>query len=553
MTDKHSLSTADFGQALGRSRTLRARIVLCLLLIAVYLVLEWFSFLQDFSGLPVSPWNPGLGVVFAFILARGWFYGGVLFVGILLAELVLLGTTASGYAVVLVAAISSCIYTAAAYVVRIAIKDDLEFDHVKSVAALIVGGAGGAMFTALILYNLFIGWETAHGQILLQMFIGDAAGIAVMTPLTLRLLRVNFSDVFPLQKYDRLLEVPLHVFAHCVALFMVTWDGFGDFYVLVVPIVVTAARFGYDGACVAVAGVQFGLGAILHALGADANVFFEFQSSLLALTIAGLLVGAEVNARMRSERLVKEAEARLQDMKDEATQAGRLALVESMASSLAHEINQPMTAARALLRTSQVLMSGQKLDLPRAEKNVETAILQIDHAANVLRRMREFLKRRRLSLSWVSTRELLNEALILSRTATSNPVTIEADPGADDVTLAVDRIQIQQVFLNLIRNAVESIESDPSIRGRVIISARRDSTPERVEFSVLDNGPGIDPERHKHVFEPMRSSKDEGLGLGLAICLTIIEAHGGKIWLHSGQAGSTEFRFWIPVDRTEGR
>ena len=212
-----------------------------------------------------------------------------------------------------------------------------------------------------------------------------------------------------------------------------------------------------------------------------------------------------------------------------------------------------MTAARALLRTAQVLMSSKKVDLPRAEKNVETAILQIDHAANVLRRMRDFLKRRRLSLSWVSTRELLNEALILSRTATSNPVVIEADPAADDVTLAVDRIQIQQVFLNLIRNAVESIDGDPSIRGRVVLSARRGSTPERVEFSVLDNGPGIPLERHKHLFEPMRSSKDEGLGLGLPICLTIIEAHGGKIWLHSGQAGATEFRFWIPVDRTEGQ
>lgn len=542
----------DIVPALGRSRMLRARLVLCALLIAIYLVLEWFSFLQEYSGLPLSPWNPGLGVIFAFILARGWYYGLILFAAILLSELILLKTAMPWHLVLFVAAVSSCIYTLAALATRAAIRADLEFDRVSSVAGLILGGAMGSLLVSLLLSSLFIGWGPSQNNILLHMFIGDAAGIAVMTPLTLRLLRIDPRRLFPLRTTRRLLEIPFHLLALGLALFLVTWDGFDDFYILVVPIVVTAARFGYDGACVMIAGVQFGLGGILHALGADATAFFDFQTSLLALTIAGLLVGAEVNARVRSERLVKEAESRLQDMKDEVAQAGRLALLEGMATSLAHEINQPMTAARALLRSAQLLLTGKGADLPRAEKNVETAIAQIDHAANVLRRMRDFLKRRRLTLSWVSVREILNETLTLSRTETP-AVRIEVDLASDDVTLAVDRIQIQQVLLNLIRNAVESIAGDPSIRGRVVIAARRYANPERVEFSVTDNGPGIPPDRQKHVFEPMRSSKDEGLGLGLAICLTIVEAHGGKIWLHSGQAGSTEFRFWIPVDRTEAQ
>jgi two-component system sensor kinase FixL len=115
-------------------------------------------------------------------------------------------------------------------------------------------------------------------------------------------------------------------------------------------------------------------------------------------------------------------------------------------------------------------------------------------------------------------------------------------------------VQLQQVVLNLIRNSIDAIAAmRPSATARSIkLEARQLSTPGRVEFSVLDSGPGIDEETAQRLFEPLMTSKLEGLGLGLAICTSIVEAHGGKLWLHSRAPGATEFRFTIPLENPRG-
>jgi two-component system sensor kinase FixL len=161
--------------------------------------------------------------------------------------------------------------------------------------------------------------------------------------------------------------------------------------------------------------------------------------------------------------------------------------------------------------------------------------------------MRDFLKRRQLNLTRVSTKDLLTQAPLLSRSQIRGDVVIDAEMGAENYHVDADRVQIMQVFLNLIHNSVQSIHADPSIRGRVTIGAEHKTDPERIEFFVRDNGPGVPPKRRKNLFEPLRTTKSDGLGLGLPICLTIVEAHGGQIWLENGQAGATEFRFWLPA------
>jgi two-component system sensor kinase FixL len=111
-----------------------------------------------------------------------------------------------------------------------------------------------------------------------------------------------------------------------------------------------------------------------------------------------------------------------------------------------------------------------------------------------------------------------------------------------------DRIQIEQVVLNLIRNATEAISGAEKNNGAIRISAATLAEPSRIEIAVADNGPGIAPHLAQSMFEPMTTSKQEGLGLGLSICLTIVESHGGRIWLQSGEPGRTEFRFWLPLE-----
>jgi signal transduction histidine kinase len=179
-----------------------------------------------------------------------------------------------------------------------------------------------------------------------------------------------------------------------------------------------------------------------------------------------------------------------------------------------------------------------------------TAIAQIDHAANVLRRTRDFLKRRSLIVSPVNVRSLVDETLLLARPeAEARGVMLDADLENAYLSVMADRVQLQQVLLNLIHNAVEA-RPEKADRGIVRITVERKSNPDRMEFAVADNGPGIPAKLRKGLFDPMRTSKREGLGLGLAICLTIVEAHRGRIWLHSGAPGATELRFWIPLENT---
>lgn len=541
------------GAPLGTSRMLRARVLFLAALVAGYLVLEWFSFLQEFSGLPVTPWNPGLGLLFAILILRGPQYGLLLFFAILLSEIIILERRPDWPITVLIALIASTCYAAAAAGIRTFIGPNIQFDRPRDVVGLLGGAAVGAIFVAILLPGFFIFNIEWQQSVMLQIFIGDMVGIAVMTPLALRLAQADPGRLRMPSAWT-LTEIVLHAVGLGTALTLVgLWvapGGFESFYLLFVPVVITAVRFGFDGACIALAAVQFGLGAILHWMGADVTTFTEFQMSLLALTTTGLFVGAEVNARIRSERLVKEAEAKLAEMKVEAAQAGRLALVDSMASTLAHEITQPMTAARALMRTAQVLIAGATPDLPRAETNMGTAIAQIDHAANVLRRTRDFLKRRSLIVSPVNVRSLVDETLLLARPeAEARGVMLDADLENAYLSVMADRVQLQQVLLNLIHNAVEA-RPEKADRGIVRITVERKSNPDRMEFAVADNGPGIPAKLRKGLFDPMRTSKREGLGLGLAICLTIVEAHRGRIWLHSGAPGATELRFWIPLENT---
>jgi len=109
-------------------------------------------------------------------------------------------------------------------------------------------------------------------------------------------------------------------------------------------------------------------------------------------------------------------------------------------------------------------------------------------------------------------------------------------------------VQLQEVILNLVRNAAEAIADARTPSGRIMVVARRLEAPARIEISVVDNGPGVTAEVAERLFHPLTTSKTDGLGLGLSISASIVEAHGGRIWLQTGKAGATEFRFSLPLE-----
>ena len=233
-------------------------------------------------------------------------------------------------------------------------------------------------------------------------------------------------------------------------------------------------------------------------------------------------------------------------MQTQAGRAARFNLVSGMASALAHEINQPITAARALARSVQQILRSPDADRERADNNLSGVIVQIDHAGGVVRRMREFLRRGRPAFSTLEVRAVLDDALVLANTeAAANRISISLDIGDALPTIIGDGIQLQQVVLNLVHNAVEAIVETRRPDGRIRISAHRSLHEPTVEIGVVDNGGGVSP--GLQLFEPLISSKKDGLGLGLSICASIVQAHGGRIWLQSSDTQATEFRLSLPI------
>jgi len=158
----------------------------------------------------------------------------------------------------------------------------------------------------------------------------------------------------------------------------------------------------------------------------------------------------------------------------------------------------------------------------------------------------------RPQISTINVPLMLDDTLMLIRPeALSKHVEIDSDCPADLPPVYGDRIQLQQVVLNLLRNAVDSIAESGRPDGRIRLAATRSASSAHLEIRVLDNGPGIPADRVEHLFTPLTTSKKEGLGLGLSICLAIVEAHGGRIWLHSNEAGATEFRLSLPPEPPE--
>ena len=527
--------------------------------VVAYVALEWISFIHESNGLPLTPWNPGVGLVFACMILGGLHYGLVLFAGVIIAEIAVLRSDLGWPVIAGIGATVAAGYTLVAVVVRNQFRLDIGLRHLRDIVILLVAAfIGAALVTVLLAAVLLAGARLSLGEIILvapTFIVGDVLGIAVTTPLVLRFARGWREGTFDLV-VARIPEFVLFVIVTAMALWVIaktaTADGYSLFYLLFFPVVLGAVRHGLDGACVTLAATQFALVGLLHYHGHDWRIFTEFQMLMFVLTATGLIVGVVVSERQATERIARESEAKLKEKEAEVAHAARFTLVSGMATALAHEINQPMAAARALGRSVQELLRNPQADRNRVDQNLTRLVAEIDLAGGILRRMRDFLRRGRPQISTIDVAPMLDDTLTLIRpVAGSKQIEIDLDCPAGLPVAHGDRIQLQQVILNLVRNAVDAIAESGRSDGRILITAWRGESPPHLEIGVLDNGAGIPADRVDHLFRPLATSKKEGLGLGLSICLSIVEAHGGRIWLHSQEPGATEFRISLPLEPPE--
>ena len=238
-------------------------------------------------------------------------------------------------------------------------------------------------------------------------------------------------------------------------------------------------------------------------------------------------------------------ELRLHDLQDALTHVSRVTAMGTLATSIAHELNQPLTAIANYVQTaSEMLADPSAENIALIREALDECAAQSIRAGQIVRRLRDFISRGETERQIVALPRLVNEASALAFAGTgSRSVEFEVriDPSAE--LLLVDRIQIQQVLLNLIRNAVEAMETSPFKRLELSSSKIHEG---HVRVTVADSGPGLAPQVAAQLFQPFMTTKAAGMGLGLSICRTIVEAHGGKIWAEPSSLGGTAFHFTLP-------
>jgi two-component system sensor kinase FixL len=215
-----------------------------------------------------------------------------------------------------------------------------------------------------------------------------------------------------------------------------------------------------------------------------------------------------------------------------------------MASTLAHELNQPLSAIANYMKGSRRLLEGSTDErAAMVREALDKAAEQALRAGQIIHRLRDFVARGESEYRVESVQKLVEEACALALVGAKDlgvRVRFHFDQGAD-LALA-DRVQVQQVLLNLVRNAIEAMQQSDT---RELILSAMPAPDKMIRISVSDTGPGIAPEVSNQLFQPFVSTKRQGMGVGLSISRTIIEGHGGRIWVDSKPGGGATFSFTL--------
>lgn len=242
----------------------------------------------------------------------------------------------------------------------------------------------------------------------------------------------------------------------------------------------------------------------------------------------------------------QKVQLRFRDLQAELAHVGRLSELGTLASSLAHELNQPLTAIASYCQGASDLLEGEPAaeKLGMAREALRDTAEQAIRAGQIVKRMRDFLSHGESEHHLESLSKLVTEANALALVGSREygiETQVHLDADADRVF--VDRIQIQQVLVNLIRNAIEAMMDSPA---RVLTISTKAEVG-LVTVCIEDTGFGISDTLAPQLFRPFVTSKQSGMGIGLSICRTIVEAHGGRIWFEAGPEGGTIFRFTLPL------
>jgi two-component system sensor kinase FixL len=261
---------------------------------------------------------------------------------------------------------------------------------------------------------------------------------------------------------------------------------------------------------------------------------------------AGTVTGASKIARDVTEK--KRAEARARSMQSELAHVGRLSAIGQMAAGIAHEFNQPLAAITNYVSAAKRTLASMK-EVPApvvlAQEILDKAAAQTLRAGTIIKNLRGFVEKRESTRAPESLNTVVEEAVALGFTGAADlNVKMRVNMASSLPPVLVDRIQIQQVLINLIRNSIEAMRATG--KRELTLSTGLDA-PGFAQVTVADTGPGLPPEVAARLFQPFVTTKDKGMGIGLTICQSIVDSHGGRIWALPDVREGTAFRITLPL------
>ena len=254
--------------------------------------------------------------------------------------------------------------------------------------------------------------------------------------------------------------------------------------------------------------------------------------------------GIEIEDRKRTE----EERERLRQLQSELAHIQRVTTMGELAASIAHEIKQPISAASINASTCLLWLEGQQPDIDRAREAVLGIVQNITRASDIMSRIRVLFKKGEQQREWVDVNEAIGEIISLLRSeAGRHEIAIHTELAKELPQVMADRVQLQQVFMNLMRNAIDAIH-EADMAGDLTIKSQRNAV-DQLLISISDTGIGLLSEQTDRIFDAFFTTKPQGTGMGLSISRSIIESHGGRLWATGNPDRGTTFQFTLPIGR----
>jgi signal transduction histidine kinase len=260
---------------------------------------------------------------------------------------------------------------------------------------------------------------------------------------------------------------------------------------------------------------------------------------------------ANALARRQADRQLWEARTETAHYQERLAHLIRVHTVGEMSAAIAHEVNQPLMAIKNYALAAQRRLKEGSAPPEKPHELLDKIVLQATRAGDVIQRLRSLVRKHDVETRELDLNRLVADTLkLVEMDCQWRDIRLETKLATDLPPVVADAIQIQQVILNLVRNAIEALEAHPGLVAPLVVIETARTGLHEIEVTVSDHGPGLAPDEAEQIFDPFYSTKPSGLGIGLSICRKMIEAHGGRLWTSPNPAGGAVFHFTLPVTIT---